>query len=219
MGSLLIAVCNDRHTVKCNVVCTAAEEHATGGGVITVAQDGTVGNHKLTAGVDTDQTGVGAGVSQGVAVQVQHYIHRECQGGIAVVVANIGCRIATLVRCILCGLDCDIIHQLQTNDLTLVSGTVCLGAVLDHIQGMLFGNGHNGIHIAGQTVQMDRHNGLGFIGDLLLDFRRINIVGAEIRFYKYRRSTGIGHSQSCGNKRVGGDDNLVAGTNAQGLQS
>src|SRR4051812_11236757 len=56
----------------------------------------------------------------------------------------------------------------------LVSRAMRLGAIFDHPQFVFARDGHDLVHLSGQSIEMHRDDGLGAARDLRLNLRRIN---------------------------------------------
>ena len=89
-----------------------------------------------------------------------------------------------------------------------------LRAVLDNVQVMLAGNGHDAIHVTHNAIQMDNDNALGALGDLAFDVIRVDGV-ALIHVAEDGHRTRLHHRERGRDERVGRHDHLIARADAQ----
>ena len=66
-----------------------------------------------------------------------------------------------------------------------------LGVVLDHEQVVLLGKGHDLVHVADVAVEVDRHDGLGALGDQLLGRLDADAVVVEVHVGEARDGAGL----------------------------
>ena len=114
----------------------------------------------------------------------------------------------------------------------LIGGTDGLGGILDHLETVLTGNGHQGVHVGRLTVQMDRHQGpdapLGgavyqlsvayrtMVIDEGLDRGRRQVEGQRIDIAEHRpRTRACDGSGRCKKGKRRGDD-FIAGADLEG---
>lgn len=86
-----------------------------------------------------------------------------------------------------------------------------MGAILNHMEPMAAGDGHEGIHCAWSACKMHRDNGPGFFGNFAFHIFRVHVHGLALAIDHDRPAAcvddGIGR---CG-KGHGRDDDLVSG--------
>ena len=74
--------------------------------------------------------------------------------------------------------------------LALIHGSLGLGNVLDNVQLMFCGQGHEGIHVGGNSIQVHRDDGLCFGGNRLLGGLGIEGKGTRGNIGKNNLGTG-----------------------------
>ena len=90
--------------------------------------------------------------------------------------------------------------------------------VLDHGQAVPLGNGQDGLHVAAHPAEVDGHDRAGARGDGGLDGRRRDVVGLGIDVGKDGDEAGVEDGGDAGEEGDGGDDDLGAAVQAEGLQ-
>ena len=85
-----------------------------------------------------------------------------------------------------------------------------LSRVLDHDEAVLFGDGHDRIHFAGDAGVVDNRDHAGFVGDGGFDLIFIDIHGVRAHVHKHElcasRDKGVRRRTEC----EGGQDHLIA---------
>ena len=84
---------------------------------------------------------------------------------------------------------------------------------------MPLGDHQDRVHVAGLSIEMDRHDGPGPVGDGSFDAAGVQVEGADIRFRENGPGPHIGDRQGRGDVRVGGNDHLIPLADAQRLQN
>ena len=91
-----------------------------------------------------------------------------------------------------------------------VSGHHALSSIFHHKQIMLFRQRHNGVHFAGHTRVMDRHDNARFVGDRCFNQRFVDVHGVRANIHKNdfcaTQHKGIGS----GDKGVARHDHFIA---------
>ena len=91
--------------------------------------------------------------------------------------------------------------------------------VLDHGQPVPLGNGQDGLHVATHPAEVHRHDRAGAGGDGGLDGRRCDVVGVRVDVGKDGDEAGVEDGGDAGEEGDGGDDDLGAAVQAEGLEA
>ena len=156
-----------------------------------------------------------------VQVALRHTVHRQlphdlCEG---IVVAG-GCTAIPSRTKILGGEKAEAAHITKTaHGLAVPLGSGGLGTVLNHLEVVAFGDGHQSAHVHRPAEQMHRHQGLRRRGDRRFDLIDIDQVRGRVHIHEHRRGTDGADGFSRGKKTEGAGDHFIPGTNAQGSQS
>ena len=99
-----------------------------------------------------------------------------------------------------------------------VGGADGLRVVLDDGQVARFGEGKDWVHVGGEAVEMDDHDGAGVRRDAAGEFRRIEVVsvGANVGENGFRAEGADGAAR--GNEGEGREEDFVTGLNTAGAQ-
>ena len=89
--------------------------------------------------------------------------------------------------------------------------------VLDHGQPVPLGDGQDGLHVAAHAAEVDGHDRAGAGGDYGLDGGGGDVVGVGIDVGKDGDEAGVEDGGDAGEEGDGGDDDLGAAVQAEGL--
>ena len=103
--------------------------------------------------------------------------------------------------------------------LALVFGADRLGGIFDDRHIVPFGDVPKRLHFGALAVKVHQHDGPRFLGDLIFDLQRIDVTGNRVDVGEYGFGTGAANGADGGEEGKWGQDDLVAGTNAQGVQA
>ena len=87
---------------------------------------------------------------------------------------------------------------------------MCMRAIFDHHQIVLFSNRHDRIHISHLRRQVDYDNRFGRRGDRRFDRLGVDATGLRINIDNHRDAAGGDRCGGGGGKGIGGHDHLVA---------
>jgi hypothetical protein len=93
-----------------------------------------------------------------------------------------------------------------------------LGAVFQHAQAVLAGNGQDGVHVGRLAIQVHRQDDTGSWGYGRFNQSRVDVVGALVGLYRHGGGAALAHGQPGGNVGVAGHDHFVARSHAHGAQ-
>ena len=103
--------------------------------------------------------------------------------------------------------------------LALVFRADRLGGVLDDRQIVPFGDAPDRLHVGALAEQVDRQDGSGARRDLVLDLERIDVEGRRIDIDEDGPGAGAANGAGGGEESEGGQDDLVAGADLQGVRA
>lgn len=92
-----------------------------------------------------------------------------------------------------------------------------LGGVFDDVEIVLLCNGFDGVHISALTIDMDRDDDGGFVGDGLLYAVGVHAVGLWVDVDHDRNATRMNDGFKRGEERMGGDDGFETGFEIEGF--
>ena len=103
----------------------------------------------------------------------------------------------------------------NTNCDSLVASSLSLRSIFYQKQIVLLTDGLNSFNIEWLAIEMDTNDCLRARGNLLFDFRHIDLPGVGSAVNKHRRCTGVRWPPCRCNERIGRHNNLIAHTYAQ----
>ena len=98
-------------------------------------------------------------------------------------------------------------------------GSAGLGTVLNHLEVVGFGDGHQAVHIHRSAKQMHRHQGLRRRRDRRFDLIQIDQVSGGVHIHEHGRGTDGADGLSGGKKTEGAGDDFIARPDPQGPQA
>src|SRR6185369_10452623 len=105
---------------------------------------------------------------------------------------------------VLCLVKAESRHMSDTSErFSLVTAHDSLGGIFYNQQAMLFGSGHDGIHLTGHARIMNNNDCPGFLGNSSLNLSFIEIQSIRADIYKDRRCASQNKGIGCRDKSVG----------------
>ena len=101
---------------------------------------------------------------------------------------------------------------------SMVQRALRLGVVFDDLESVPGRDFHDGIHVGGLAVEMNRHDGFGSRGNRRFNPRRIHVVSGRIDFHGNGSGPRVCDGKPGGDEGVRRDDDLVASADAVGTQ-
>ena len=115
-------------------------------------------------------------------------------------------------------------HQRHAGDvaegtqlLALVHTALGVGNILDDLQIVLLGEGHDGIHVSGIAAVMHHDDSLGPGAEAALQVVGVQIHGVGLHIGKYHGSAQVLGGQAAGPVGLGGADDLITGLQTDGV--